>query len=119
MKRSLFISEELSANDAKKIEAELRLGYLNLEDQMFDQAKMNFDLALQIDNSCAEAYWGLLLVKFQLDSEEKLFIDAATYKSALYLPEYENALKYASEKQKKIYQGLLERIYKINEGDKY
>ncbi len=119
MKRSLFVSQSLSAEDKQRVQNELVLGYLNLEDEMFDLAKLNFDLVLQIDEQNADAYWGLMLAKFQLKSEELLFTEAATYKSLVYLPEYIKAMEYAQDTQKKIYEGLLKRIYEINEGDNY
>lgn len=119
MKRSLFMSDGLSDFDQRRVLNELKLGYLNLEDEMFEQAKLNFQLVLQIDKKNADAYWGLMLVKFQLKSEELLFTDAVTYKSAIYLPEYEKAMQLAQEKQVKIYEGLMQRIYEINQGDNY
>ncbi len=119
MKRSLFVSDNLSSVDEKRVLNELKLGYLNLEDEMFEQAKLNFQLVLQIDKKNADAYWGLMLVKFQLTSEELLFSDAATYKSAIYLPEYLKAMEFAQDRQSKIYEGLMQRIYEINQGDNY
>ena len=119
MKRSLFVSENLDEESRSRVLNELKLGYLNLQDEMFKQAKLNFDIALQIDNTCAEAYWGLMLVKFQLKSEELLFTEAVQNKSVIFLPEYAKALEYANETQKKIYENLLERIRDINQGDLY
>ena len=119
MKRSLFVTETLNEQDKVQTLKDLRLGYLNLEDGMFDQAKLNFQLVLQADSKNADAYWGLMLVKFQLKSEEMLFSDAMTYKSAIYLPEYQKAMEFAQAKQKKIYENIMKRINQINAGDNY
>lgn len=119
MKRTYKTSVDLAESEIPKTIKELKLGYLNLSDGMFEQAKMNFLLALQYDSKCADAYWGLMLVKFQLRNEDELYSNPVVYKSAVYLPECEKALQFASETQKKQYGDLLERIVKINEGDNY
>ena len=119
MKRNYQVSSGLAEKDATKTLKELKLGYLNLSDGMFEQAKTNFLLTLQYDSKCADAYWGLMLVKFGLKNEDDLFANPVYYKSAIYLPEYEKALEFANETQKATYQSLLERIYKVNEGDNY
>ncbi len=119
MKRQYEASEHLSPEDEAKVLKELKLGYLNLSDGAFEQAKMCFMLALQYDSKCADAYWGLMLVKFQIKNEDVLETEPLTYKVALALPECQNALQFASDKQQAQYQNLLERIVKINEGDNY
>lgn len=119
MKRSYQVSIDLPESEVPKTLQELKLGYLNLRDGMFEQAKMSFLLVLQYDSKNADAYWGLMLVKFQLENEDELYHNPVTYKSAIYLPECEKALQFAEDNQKKVYLDLLERIYKINEGDNY
>lgn len=119
MKRTYQTSATLSEEMKLKVEKELKLGYLNLSDGFFEQAKLNFLLALQYDSTCSDAYWGLMLEKFQITNEDELFSNPVRYKSAIFLPECEKALQYADENLKKTYQGMLERIYKINEGDNY
>ena len=47
MKRSYQTSPDLNPEDKTKTMKELNLGYLNLSDEMFEQAKTNFLLALQ------------------------------------------------------------------------
>ncbi len=119
MKRTYQTSVDLPESEHKKTLDELKLGYLNLSDGMFEQAKLNFLLALQYDSKCADAYWGLMLCKFQIKNEDELYSDPVTYKSVLYLPECEKALEFAEENQRKQFDGLLERIYQVNEGDNY
>ncbi len=119
MKRTYQISSNLDKQISEKAQRELNLGYLNLSDECFEQAKMNFLLTLQYDNKCADAYWGLMLVKFSLSNEDELFSNPIKYKSAIHLPECEQALNNADEGLKNKYMSLLERIYKINEGDNY
>lgn len=119
MKRSYVASEKLSGEEKLKVEKELELGYMNLSELLFDQARINFLLALQYDSSCADAYWGLILVKFQLKSEDELFENPLVYKDVVFLKEYERAMQFANENQKNIYNQILERIYAVNEGDKY
>jgi hypothetical protein len=119
MKRVYQVSKGLAKNEETKALKELKLGYLNLSDGMFSQAKINFLLVLQYDSKCADAYWGLMLQKFQLKNEDDLYSNPVQYKSAITLPECESALNFADETQKAVYQNLLEEIYKVNEGDKY
>lgn len=119
MKRVYQTSERLPESEKIKTLNELKLGYLNLKDEMFDQAKINFLLSLQYDSRCADAYWGLMLVKFQIKDEDELASNPILYKSAIYLPECQKALDFANDDQKKIYESLLEHIYKVNEGDNY
>ena len=119
MKRTYITSLNLDEQLAKKAKKELTLGYLNLEDGMFEQAKLNFELALEFDKTCADAFWGLMLVKFQLKDEDELYANPIKYKSAIYLPECQKALDYAQENQRKVFTNILDRIFKINEGDNY
>ena len=117
--RVYSVSEDLDEVEKKKALKELKLGYMNLSEELFDQAKMDFVLALQYDSKCADAYWGLMLEKCQIRSENDLFINPVKYKEVVFLNEYQNAMKFASEFQKKYYAELLERIYAINEGENY
>lgn len=119
MKRTYQLSSNLSKEVEEKARKELELGYLNLSDEFFEQAKTNFLLTLQYDEKCADAYWGLMLVKFSLSNEDELYQNPVKFKSALYLPECEKALELADEDLKNKYLSLLERIQKINEGDNY
>lgn len=119
MKREYRASQNISPEDKKKILNELKLGYLNLSDGAFEQAKLCFTIALQYDSRCADAYWGLMLVKFQIKNEDILESEPLTYKSATSLPECQKALEFAEEKQLAQFEGLLERIVKINQGDNY
>ncbi len=117
MKRTYQVSSNVA--DKEKALKELNLGYLNLEDQMFEQARLSFEIVLQYDPKCADAYWGLMLAKFQLPNENDLTDNAIHYKTAIYLPEYENAMKYADKDQKRRFDDMMENIYKINAGDDF
>lgn len=119
MRRSCFVSQGLSEEAQHKCLKELQLGFLNLEDEMFEQADLNFSVALKYDKNCAEAYWGKTLTKFQIKSEDLLYIEPVKYQSVLLLPECQKALELANESQKKIYQNILEKIYLINQGENY
>lgn len=119
MKRTYQVSKDLPENEKERALKEVKLGYLNLSENMFDQAKINFLLALQYDSKCADAYWGLMLEKFQLGNEDELYSNPVKFKEAIYLPECEKALQFAGENQLKQFKDLLERIYAINEGDNY
>lgn len=92
---------------------ELRLGYLNLKEGMFEQARLNFLLALQYDSKCADAYWGLMLYKLKLRDESELLQDPQKYKDALKMSECQNAFMFGSDDQKKIYEDLLDGVNKI------
>ncbi len=119
MKRQHVASDSLSQEEKTKVEKELKLGYLNLADGCFAQAELNFKVSLGMDERCADAWWGLALCKFQISNEDELFIQPVKFKSILFLPECQKALEYASESQKAIFDDLLERINKINQGDNY
>jgi len=119
MKRTYQVSNDLREDVKERALKELKLGYLNLSEKMFDQAKINFLLTLQYDSKCADAYWGLMLEKFQLGNEDELYSNPVKYKEAIYLPECEQALQFAEKNQLKRFKNLLERIYAVNEGDNY
>ena len=103
----------------EKLLRELKLGYLNLSDGLFDEAQMCFDVALCFDENCAEAFWGKMLAKLQVKEEDFLNSQANDFKLATQLVECEKALKLASEEQKKVYENLLAQINKINQGENY
>ncbi|MBP3619656.1 MAG: hypothetical protein J6J24_03245 [Clostridia bacterium] len=113
MKRTLRLSPSCSEEIESSLLKELMLGYYNLEDQMFDQAMMNFKVVIKFDSQCADAYWGLMLAKCQIASEESLFTQAQSYKHIVQLPEFENALKFAQGNQRKQYEGLIAPIRKL------
>ncbi len=119
MKREYQTSQGLPNDKVEQTLKELTLGYLNLSDGFFTQAEMNFQLALQFDKKCPDAYWGLMLVKLQLQNEDELFSNPVKNKTATELAECQKALECASEELKKVYDSLLERINKINEGNTY
>lgn len=119
MKRFYEASENVDGEQKLKVEKELRMGYLNLSEMLFDQAKIDFVLALQYDSACADAYWGLLLCKHKLKTEDLLFDDAMTYKDVVFDKEFESAMRFASKEKKEIYNKIMERIYTINEGENY
>lgn len=119
MKRTLRLSSSCSEEIESSFLKELTLGYLNLADEMFDQAEMNFKLVIKYDGRCADAYWGLMLAKCQISSEEKLYTDAVKYRNVVFLEEYSKALELAEENQKKQFENLLKQIKKINEGENY
>ena len=50
MKRTYQVSSNVA--DKEKALKELNLGYLNLEDQMFEQARLSFEIVLQYDPKC-------------------------------------------------------------------
>ena len=119
MKRKYQASQNLNEVEREDVEKELKLGYMNLSEHLFDQAKMNFLLALQYDSACADAYWGLMLEKCKIANEEELYQNPVKYKDVVYLNEYESAMTFAEEGQKSAYDQLLERIYAIKEGENY
>ena len=119
MKRSYQCSQGLKEEEIIATQNELNLGYLNLQDEMFEQAKQNFQLALSIDRNCADAYWGLMLERFKIKNEDDLFSCPTKYKNALNTKECQRACECANDEQKEIYKSLLERIAKIEDGENY
>ena len=119
MKRSYSVSQNLAEELKEKTLKELKLGYINLSESMFDQAKMNFELVIEYDKECSDAYWGLMLVKLNCSNEDFLYSSPMTYRCALNLNECASAIQFATDTQKKQYLDLLERIIQISEGDNY
>ena len=119
MKRRYQCSQGLSKDQILATQNELNLGYLNLQDEMFEQAKQHFQLALSIDRNCADAFWGLMLERFKIKNEDDLFSYPTKYKSALNTKECQKACECANDEQREIYKNLLERIAKIEDGEKY
>lgn len=117
MKREYCAST--SCNEGDKVKRELALGYLNLAEECFDEAKVNFEFAIQLDEKCADAWWGLMLAKFNIKNEDLLLSEPLQYKNIVFLPECVKALQLASPEQDKIYGQLLEEVIKVNKGDEY
>lgn len=119
MRKTYQVSEGLEEEKKDEALRELQLGYLNLREGFFPQAEMSFQIVLVMDEHCADAWWGLMLCKLQISNEDKLYSNAVEFKTILSMKECENALKEATDTQKKIYDNILENIYRINEGDNY
>lgn len=119
MKRTYETSAGLSKELQERVDKELKLGFLNLSDGFFAQAEMNFKLALEFDKTCPDAFWGICLANLKIKNEEELYSSPVQYKDVLKMEECQKALECANETLKKRYENLLERIYKINEGENY
>lgn len=117
MKREYKVSKD--CHNPESTLKELKLGYINLSDGLFDLAQMNFDMVIHSDPYCADAFWGLILCKYQIRNEDVLLTNATAYKDLVYLKEYENAMLYADENQKANFESLLTEIKKINTGNDY
>lgn len=119
MLRTYKFSKNLEEDKQTAVSKELQLGYLNLSDGFFDEAKANFVVALSLDPKCPDAFWGMMLSKSGIKNEDWLIDEAMKYSNIIYLPECKQAIENADDDLKKIYKQLLEEIYKIKEGDKY
>ena len=119
MKRQYQASANVKEEVKDLVEKELKLGYMNLSEELFEQARMNFLLATQLDPTCADAFWGLMLEKENIKSEDDLFENPVKYKEIVYTEYFDKAMLNANETQKACYNQILERIYAINEGDNY
>lgn len=119
MLRKMFVSQNLPAEESDKILRELKLGYINLKEKYFDLAKQNFQLVLEFDPNCSEGFWGLALANDNVANESELYSDPAKHKNFINTCECQNALKFAQEDQKNIYNDLLTKVYQINEGNNY
>lgn len=98
---------------------ELRLGYLNLSEGMFEQARINFLLALQYDSKCADAYWGLMLYKLKIKEEGELLKNPKAFKEVLKMSECQNAFTFGDDGQKKVYEDLLEGVNRVVMGGEF
>lgn len=112
-------SKSVSPEQQSSVLKELRLGYLNLSEGMFEQARLNFLLALQYDSKCADAYWGLMLYKLKVKNEGELLKDPMAFKNVMSMPECQNAFTFGDDGQKKIYEDLLEGVNAIVTGENY
>ena len=89
---------------------ELKLGYLNVKEEMYDLAQTNFDLVIIADKTCADAFWGLMLCKLQVNDENVFVAEPDKYTSVFRLKEYQNAMKYATKEQKATYTNFIKDI---------
>lgn len=119
MKRTYQTSNKISSEDEIKTTKQLKLGYLNLSENFFEQAEMNFKIALELDGFCADAYWGLMLAKLKVKNEDELYSNPLQNKDATKMMECKKALEFADENTRKIYLQLLEQINKVNQGENY
>lgn len=119
MRRTLQTSSLCAEENKDAAKKELALGYINLSDEMFDQALLNFHLATKLDPRCADAYWGLMLAKSKVRNEELLYSEPVKFKGVVYLEEYRKAMDFAEENQKKQFENLLTQINQVNSGDEY
>ena len=117
MTRTLSVS--VSAKDPENALRELKLGYINLEDGLFKNAEVDFDMVLLLDPECADAFWGLMLAKKKIRREEALKTNAVLYKDIVKLKEYDKEMGFAEDTKKEHYKNLLGEIQKLNEDDKY
>ena len=83
MKREYKVSKD--CHNPEGTLKELKLGYINLSDGLFDLAQMNFDMVIHSDPYCADAFWGLILCKYQIRNEDVLLTNATAYKDLVYL----------------------------------
>lgn len=113
------LSVDKNCQNYESVLNELKLGYINLEDGLFKLAETNFDMVILADPTCADAYWGLMLVKFKIRQEGALKSNATLYKDIVKLKEYEKAMENADETKKGIFKNLLSEIYKLQQGDNY
>ena len=119
MKRFYEASSGVDEETAKSVVKELRLGYMNLDEGMFEQARINFQLAISLDPKCADAYWGLMLFKLNIKNEDDLTENPLDYKNAINLAEYKKAMECAGDDKKKIFDTLMEGVRAVNAGDNY
>ncbi len=117
MKRELSVDK--NCENSESVLNELRLGYINLEDGLFNLAQTNFDMVILADPTCADAYWGLMLCKYKIRREEALKSNATLYKDIVKLKEYDKAMENADETKKGIFKNLLSEILKLQQGDNY
>lgn len=111
MKRHFECSQNLSEDVKIKVEKELELGFLNLSEKFFEQAKMNFEVAKNIDKKCPDAFWGLMLVKVKAENEDFLYREPEKFRKVLKFRELKLAREFASENLRKKYDDLLQNIY--------
>ena len=119
MKRQYKTSASVLDENKELVEKELKLGYMNLSEELFEAARMDFLLAAELDPNCADAFWGLMLEKENIKDEDDLSENPVKYKEIVYTEYYDKAMANASEEQKSCYNQILERIHAINEGDNY
>lgn len=119
MKRQYQGSQNLSEEKKVRVDKELKLGFLNLSEGFFEQAKMNFELALQFDPNAPDGFWGLMLAKLGATNEDDLNEYPMKFKDAVNMQECQSAQENASEDLKKIYQSLLENVMKVSNGENY
>lgn len=89
----------------------------------FDKAVAAYESILDVNNEDPEAYWGLVLSRFGIEyvedptTHERIpTCHRVQYESILADSDYQNALKYASESDRDIYEKEANRIAEIQKG---
>ena len=81
------------------VDSLMKRGYLYLEDHEWENAKVYFDDALDVDPENAQAYIGMLLAELHVEREcdlhtsEQFFLENYYYKKALRFADYDYRAK--------------------------
>ena len=90
----------ISVDGISTLNNTLERAEISLRDGYFEKAKGYFNKALDINPRCAQAYWGLLLCKYQAKNDADLVDKTSGRISNIEnIPEYKNSLKYADKTQ--------------------
>lgn len=81
--------------------------YIFLSDRDFGRAEEYFDKVLDITPRSSKAYWGLLMSKIKVSSQNEM--EAKLIKIDGFV-EFKNAVRFADEKEKAIYEGISKKI---------
>lgn len=106
---------QVSVDGVSTLNSILDRANIYLEQSDFEHAKDYYNKALDIQPRCSKAYWGLLLCKEQVQNNNQL-ISKIRFGANHFLqklesiPEYKNALKYASPSERQEYLAIVQRL---------
>lgn len=109
--KAAYVKETIFSNSNSTSDSLLKRAFIFLEDNEWQNADEYFEKVLDADPECAMAYVGKILVEYELSEIEKL----NNLSEPLYRDKnYQKAIRYANEKEKKLLDRINETIEKRN-----
>lgn len=96
--------DRIKENNAS-LAAQLKRGYLCIEEQEWAEAREFFDKALDMEAECIEAYFGILMAEKQISEEQQLKIRNTDLENN---KNFKRVLRFSGEEEKQLFLRFLE-----------
>ena len=106
-KQLVEISGTITVDGIASLDAVIERAEYFLSSRDFDTAISYFNKALDLSPRCSCAYWGLLMCKVKVTSNEALISKAQRINN---YTEYKNAINFAESSEKKLYEDISKTI---------